>query len=144
MIITNHNHFKTMRLAGIKVSVQPRAKTPYTILRVGGLIDTGNGQQTVILKNALPWEWEIDIEKPASKNGLSLPRRIGNLSCVYTGRKFGVVADVNDAIKAVTRGAKIAAIVPEVIAPGDFMIFRHDGPRLRTRFAGVLRAIPAA
>jgi hypothetical protein len=136
-------HWKTMHVAGIKVSVQPKPRVPYTVLQVGGMIDTGNGEQTVFLKNALPWEWEIDIEKPASKKGLSLPRRIANLNCVYTGRKFGVVADVTDAIKAVTRNARIATIVPEVIAPGDFMIFRHDGPRFRIRFAGVLRAIPA-
>ncbi len=143
MIISNNTSWKTMRVAGITVSVQPRPRTPYTILRVGGIVDTGGGEQTVILKNALPWELEIDLDKPASKKGLSLPRRIANLNCVYTGRKFGVVADVNEAIKAVTRNARIAAIVPEVIAPGDFMIFRHEGPRFRIRFAGVLRAIPA-
>lgn len=133
-----------MRVAGITVSVQPRHKTPYTVLRVGSIVDNGAGQQTVILKNALPWEWEIDLDKPASKKGLSLPRRIANLNCVYTGRKFGVVTDVSDVLKVLTKNAKIATIVPEVIAPGDFMIFRHEGPRFRIRFAGVLRAIPVA
>jgi hypothetical protein len=144
MMTPSHMTFKTMRVAGVTVSVQPRPRTPYTVLRVAAIVDTGDGRQTAILKNALPWEWEIDIDKPASKKGLSLPRRIANLDCVYTGRKFGVVVDVADALKAVAGNARIAAIVPDVLAPGDFMVFRHDGPKLRTRFAGALRAIPCA
>lgn len=136
-----------MRLAGVTVSVQPKPKTPYTVLKVGGLIDTGNGQQTVILQNGLPSEWEIDLKdlpslRAKSSKGLSLPRRIANLNCIYTGSSFGVVADVTDALRAVTRNAKLAAIVPDVIAPGDYMVFKHVGPRLRIRFAGIVRAIP--
>ncbi|MCB9981888.1 MAG: hypothetical protein H6860_05775 [Rhodospirillales bacterium] len=143
MLGSNTLNWKAVRLAGVTVSVQPRPRTPYSVLKVGGLIDTGNAQQTVILQNALPSEWEIDLENKAkSSKGLSLPRRIANLNCIYTGRSFGVVADVTDAVRAVTRNAKLAAIVPEVVAPGDFMIFKHVGPRFRIRFAGMLRAVP--
>ena len=136
-----------MRLAGVTVSVQPKPRTPYSVLKVSGLIDTGNGQQTVILQNALPSEWEIELDalsssRAKSSKGLSLPRRIANLNCVYTGRSFGVVADVTDAVRAVSRNDNLAAVVPEVIAPGDYMIFRHEGPRFRIRFAGILRAVP--
>ena len=142
MLGSNKLNWRTMRLAGVTVSVQPKPRTPYSVLKVGGLVDTGNGQQTVILQNALPSEWEIDLENKAkSSKGLSLPRRIANLNCVYTGRSFGVVADVTEAVRAVSRNAKLAAIVPDVIAPGDFMIFKHEGPRFRIRFAGILRAI---
>ncbi|MEM7651183.1 MAG: hypothetical protein AAF204_03755 [Pseudomonadota bacterium] len=135
--------WKTMKLAGVTVSVRPKPKTPYSVLKVSGLVDTGNAQQTVILQNALPNEWEIDLEKPIkSSKGLSLPRRIANLNCIYTGKSFGVVPDVTEAVRAVTRNARLAAVVPEVIAPGDFMIFKHEGPRLRIRFAGIVRALP--
>ena len=143
MLGSTNLNWKAVRLAGVTVSVQPRPKTPYSVLKVGGLVDTGNGQQTVILQNALPSEWEIDLENKAkSSKGLSLPRRIANLNCIYTGRSFGVVGDVTDAVRAVTRNAKLAAVVPEVVAPGDFMVFKHEGPRLRIRFAGMLRAVP--
>jgi len=138
-----------MRLAGVTVSVQPKPRTPYSVLKVSGLVDTGNGQQTVILKNGLPNEWEIDLEtlpesRAKSSKGLSLPRRIANLNCIYTGQSFGVVADVTDAVRAASGNAKLAAIVPEVIAPGDYMIFKHEGPRFRIRFAGIVRAVPQA
>ena len=142
----NKMNWRTMRLGGVTVSVQPKPRTPYSVLKVGSLIDTGNGQQTVVLQNGLPSEWEIELDhiKPdrvKSSKGLSLPRRIANLNCVYTGRSFGVVADVTDALRAVTKNAKLATIVPEVIAPGDFMVFKHEGPRFRIRFAGIVRAV---
>lgn len=138
-----------MAIGNVRISVRPRPKTPYAVLRVASLVDTGAGLRMAVLKNALPREWEIDIVgengKPGgcSKKGLSLPRRIDNLNCVYTGQVFGVVPDVMETLRAVTRNAKIAAIVPEVAAPGDFVVFRYEGPRLRPRFAGMLRAVPA-
>lgn len=140
-------NWRTMRLAGVTVSVQPKPRTPYSVLKVSGLVDTGNAQQTVFLQNALPSEWEIELEALAAKRaqsskGLSLPRRIANLNCVYTGRSFGVVADVADAVRAASRTDNLAAVVPDVIAPGDYMVFRHEGPRFRIRFAGILRPVP--
>lgn len=145
MLGSNKLNWRTVRLAGVTVSVQPKPRTPYSVLKVSGLVDTGNGQQTVILQNGLPNEWEIDLEpKTKSSKGLSLPRRIANLNCIYTGSSFGVVADVTDAVRAASGNAQLAAIVPEVIAPGDYMIFKHVGPRFRIRFAGIVRAIPKA
>lgn len=147
MIVVNNKHWNTVKLAGVTVSVRPAPRTPYTVLRVASLVDTGGGQHMAILQNALPSALEIDIEEPVRqaaqrKKGLILPRKIAHLHCVYTGRSFGVVADVTEALRSVTRKAKLAAIVPDVMAPGDFMIFRHEGPHLKTRFAGVLRAVP--
>ncbi len=144
---SNKDWGTTMRLGSVTVNVKPKPRTPFSVLKVAGLIDNGTGQQTVILTNGLPNEWEIDLNylspnRSKSSRGLSLPRRIANLNCIYTGREFGVVADVTQSLRAVTRNAKLAAIVPEVIAPGDFMIFKHEGPRFRIRFAGIVRAIP--
>ena len=136
-------HWKTRRVGQVTVSVKPKPRTPYTILQVKSLIDTGRGAPSIILQNALPDAWEIDLKKPKpEKEVLSLPCKIGDLNCVYTGRSFGVVADIVDSIKAVTGNAKIATIVPDVIAPGDFVIFKHSGPDYKIRFAGVLRALP--
>ncbi len=149
MLGSNYMNSRTVKLGAITVSVQPKPRTPYTVLKVGGLIDTGNGQQTVLLKNALPSVWEIDlmdmpVTKSKSNKGLTLPRRIANLNCVYTGGAFGVVTDVLEAVKAVSGRVKLAPIVPDVIAPGDFMLFKHEGPQMKIRFAGVIRAVPLA
>lgn len=147
-MITNNANWKTMSVGNVKISVRPQPKTPYAILRVASLIDAGKGLKMAVLNNALPREWEVDIEdtqnvRTGSKKGLSLPSGIANLNFVYTGRSFGVVSEVGDTLRAVTRNARIAAIVPEVMMPGDFVVFRYGAPGLAARFAGVLRAVPS-
>lgn len=149
MLGSNYMNSRTVKLGGITVNVQPKPRAPYTVLKVTGLIDTGNGQQTVLLNNALPSVWEIDLadlplREKENRRGLTLPRRIANLNCVYTGRSFGVVTDVLEAIKALSGHVKLAPIVPDVIAPGDFMLFKHEGSKMRIRFVGVIRAVPLA
>lgn len=149
MLGSNYMNSRTVKLGSITVNVQPKPRTPFTVLKVSGLIDTGNGMQTVLLKNAFPSVWEIDLAdlphaQSKSNKGLSLPRRIANLNCVYTGRAFGVVTDVLEAVKAASGHVKLAPIVPDVIAPGDFMLFKHEGSKMKIRFAGVIRAVPLA
>lgn len=53
-----------------------------------------------------------------------------------------MVSDVHETLQALTGNAKIAAIVPDVLRPGDFVIFRHGLEKGRVKFAGVLRAVP--
>ena len=149
MLGSNYMNSRTVKLGGVTVNVQPKPKTPSTVLRVDGLVDTGRGSQTVILKNALPSMWEIDIADLQIAGGnlqavCVLPHRVMHLNCVYTGRSFGVVTDAVEAIRAVTGQARLAAIVPDVIAPGDFMVFKHTGPKMKTRFSGMLRALKGA
>ncbi len=143
MRVKRYTRWNTKKVGNITLSVRPKPRTPYTILRVESMFDTGGNQQTAILKNALPDGWEIDLAPVRGAKGApALPTRISDLNCIYTGRGFGVVADVAQSLKAVTGNAKLAAIVPDVIRPGDFVIFRHGKSGMR--FAGVLRAISRA
>ncbi len=137
-----HKHWNSRKVGQVTVSVNPKPKTPYTILRVETMIDTGVGTPQMVLNNALPDEWQIDIERPLNgKKHMPLPCRIAGINCMYTGRTFGVITDVAESLCAVTRNARLAAVTPDVIAPGDFVIFKHSGPDYKIRFAGVIRAI---
>lgn len=140
-----HMHWRSRKVGHITVSVNPKPRTPYTVLQVTAMVDTGTGSSQMVLKNALPGEWEIDLQKPGhGKKRMDLPCRIHGMNCVYTGRSFGVITDVTDALRAVTGNAKLAAIVPDVIMPGDFVVFKHVGEDYKIRFAGVVRAIRKA
>ena len=142
MRVSRYSRWHTKKVGGTTVSVRPKPRTPYTVLRVESMIDTGTGRQTAILKNALPDELEIDLSPVRGAKGApELPKQISHLNCIYTGRGFGIVADVAESLKAVTGNAKLAAIVPDVVRPGDFMIFRHGKSGMR--FAGVMRPITA-
>ncbi len=140
-----HMHWHSRKVGHITVSVKPQPRTPYSVLQVAAMVDTGTGAPQMILKNALPGEWEIDLQKPENrKRRMDLPCRIHGLNCVYTGRSFGVITDVTDTLKALTGNAKLAAIVPDVVMPGDFVVFKHVGEDYKIRFAGVIRAIRQA
>ena len=136
-----YTNWHTRRVGYLKVSMRPKQRTPYTILRVDQLIDIGRGQPMVILKNALPDFFEVDLCTPeGAKIRVDLPQYASGLNCVYTGGGFGVITDVVETLQAVVGRAKLAAIVPDVIRPGDFMLYRHNKNGMR--FAGVLRAVP--
>ena len=137
------SNWNTRNLGSVTMSVQPRPKTPYTILRVDNVIDTGFAGQTAILKNALPDFLEVDINPPGRERiQVHLPRKVGELNVTYIGKSFGIVADITMSLQAVVGGAKLAAVVPDVMRPGDFMIFRHGAKGMR--FSGILRAVPQA
>lgn len=54
MITNIRTNWNTRRVGHITVSVQPKTRTPYTILRVESMIDTGFGRPTAILKMRCP------------------------------------------------------------------------------------------
>lgn len=138
-----HSHWHHRQVGGMKVSVRPKPKTPYTILHVESVIDTGRGRRKVLLKNALPDFLEVDLKVPKEKeHKVRLPRYIDDLDLVYLDRGFGVVANVTESLQAIVPRAKLAAVVPEVIRPGDFMLYRHG--REGMRYAGVIRAVSAS
>lgn len=137
-----HMNWRSRKVGHVTVSVSPKPKSPYTVLRVETMIDTGRGKPQMVLGNAFPEYWQIDLDEPLNgKNHQPLPCRIGGINCVYTGRAFGVVTDVTDALYALTGNAKLAAITPDVMAPGDFVIFKHAAPDYKIRLAGVVRAV---
>lgn len=137
------SHWNTRNLGSVTLSVRPRPKTPYTVLRVDNLIDTGRKGKTAILSNALPDFLEIDINPPGrDRVRVCLPRTLGDMKCTYTGRRFGIVADVVESLQAVVGTAKLAAVCPDVLRPGDFVLYRHGKNGMR--FSGVLRPVPLA
>lgn len=140
MNIDNRILWSSLKVPGASVSVQPEARAPYVVMRVSSVIDTGRGDQTAVLGNALmPFSQGSGL----NRKNLSIPHKIANLNCVYTSKRFGIVPDAYAAIKDMVKGRRVAAIVPDVIAPGDFVVFRHLKNYSKVKFAGVLRAVPA-
>jgi hypothetical protein len=141
MNINNRVLWSSLKVPGASVSVQPRPHCSYMVMRVSSVVDTGNGEQTAVLGD-VPMD-SFGGESGAYRKNLSIPRKIANLNCLYTGKRFGIVSDAYAAVKRVAQSDRLAAIVPDVIAPGDFVVFRHVKDRSRAQFAGVLRALPA-
>lgn len=147
MNINNRTLWSSLKIPGSTVSVKRSPRSPYTALKVSSLIDTGRMRQTVVLENAFPGMVEEDEQLHAlglqvGKNHLAIPPRVANLNCVFTGRRPRLVYDAYDALKTNLRTEKLMPIIPEIISPGDYMIFRHLQNRDCFKFAGLLRAVP--
>ena len=114
---------------------------PQAVFRVTNMIDLGFGRQTAIL----------DTVAAPSQNGLSfmkkdlaIPRKLASLNFVYTSKKVGVVSNAYDAIreKHGNANANIASIAPDVISPGDFLVFRDVRTSPKAIFSEALRLVP--
>ena len=150
MIIDNRTLWSSLKMKGTTVSVRRQGRSPYTALKVASLIDTGRGRgQTVVLENAFPGMIEEDEQLHAlglqvGQNHLAIPPKVANLNCVFTGRRPRLVYDAYHALREELQSHNLMPIVPDVVSPGDYMIFRHLKNRACFKFAGVLRAIPVS
>ncbi len=146
MNINNRTLWSSLKVRGATVSVKRPPRAPYTVLKVASLIDTGRSSQTVVLENAFPGlqENDYDLRKIADKlrnNQMTIPPKIANLNCVFTGRRPRLVNDAQMALKEMAGHNKLIPVIPEIIAPGDYVIFRHLTNRGCFKLSGMMRAI---
>lgn len=146
MNINNRTLWSSLKVRGSTVSVQRAPRSPYTVLKVASLIDTGRTAQTVVLENAFPGliEENPELAKIAENlrsNKMAIPPKIANLNCVFTGRRPRLVENVQIALKEKAGHNKLIPVIPEIIAPGDYVIFRHLPNRGCFKLAGMMRAV---
>ena len=147
MNLNNRILWSSLKVPGATVSVKRAPRSPYTAMRVASLIDTGRKTQTVVLENAFPGMTEVEPELEElgqfiGRNRMAIPAQVGNLNCVFTGRRPRLVYDAYNALQTTLDSARLMPIVPDVVAPGDYMIFRHLRNRDCFKFSGLLRAVP--
>lgn len=149
MNINNRTLWSSLKVKGTTVSVSRAPRSPYTVLKVASLIDTGRTTQTVVLENAFPGMVEeepglIKIAQELSHSKMAIPPRIANLNCVFTGRRPRLVTNVQLALKEKAGKSKLIPVIPEIVAPGDYVIFRHLPNRACFKLAGMMRAVSPA
>ncbi len=113
-----------------------RASTGKAVFRVQNLIDLGAGCQTAILDNV---SFPAVNAAAVQKNDLAIPRRIANLNFVYTCKSFSTVTNAHAAIRNTHARAKLEEIVPEVLSPGDFIVFEQQARAEKATIAEALR-----
>ncbi len=120
MNVDNRSFWSFLKTKNVTVRVRPVHEEPCAVFRVLNLIDLGGGRQTAVLQGYLPEENTRHVSKKAS---LAMPRKIGNLDIVYTTRKITPVSHIYKVIAQVLDRCCMDRIVPEVLAPGDFLVF---------------------
>lgn len=108
--------------ASVRVTPQaPRAK-PGSVFRVKNMIDLGNGKKTAVLETVSFPEYEMQKRTGAA---LSIPKGVDNLNLVCTSPGNYAVSNVYEAMRSAFSSRRLGEIVPDVVAPGDFLVFRH-------------------
>jgi hypothetical protein len=120
MNVDNRSFWSFLKTPTVTVSVKRQREEPCAVFRVRNLIDLGGGRQTAMLEGYLP---DHDGRKSIKKTRLAMPSKIGNLDVVYTTKTITPVSHVYHVIGQILRSPGTDKIVPEVLAPGDFIVF---------------------
>tara|TARA_B100001989_G_scaffold47492_1_gene30444 strand:- start:2347 stop:2805 length:459 start_codon:yes stop_codon:yes gene_type:complete len=138
MIQNNRYYWSHFKMQNVTVSVKPKQKTQGVVFRVINMIDIGNGRQTVVLES-------VDYPEPSaaksSNDGFTVPFRMGELDFVYASRQNPSLCDYRHLISCVYPDAKIEEIVPEVLAPGDLLVFKQNKADGSIKMAGAMRVV---
>ncbi len=112
---------------------------PEAVFKVTNMIDLGFGRQTAILDNLGNFSQKALC---FPKKELAIPKRVDNLNLMYTNKTVGAVRNAHDAIRKNQRQGQLEAISPDVLAPGDFVVFKDIRKHSRAVFSEALRLIP--
>lgn len=138
MILNNRYQWSLLKTKNVTVSVTPVERCSYALFRVKNMIDLGSGHQTAVLENvAFPAEYGPGHRK----NDLALPIKIANLDLVYTNKKYTGVSNVYEVIRSIYTKGRIEKIVPDVLAPGDYLVFKRQPREKQAALVEALRVI---
>lgn len=110
--------------------------------RITNMIDLGIGRQTAILDNIARGSHNTQRSSLSLKKGFAIPPRLANLDFVYTSKSVGTINNARAAIERHHNGASVESIAPDVLMPGDFLVFKDVWDRSKISLSDVLRVVP--
>ncbi|MCK5284671.1 MAG: hypothetical protein KAJ86_03700 [Alphaproteobacteria bacterium] len=111
-------------------------KERQAVFRIKNMIDLGFGRQTAVLDGLVHSVHKV-LGWPM--RGLEIPSRFSSLDLVYTSKKFATVLNAHEVIKDHYKNAQIEEIAPDVVAPGDFLVFKDRKEQKLAIFSEALR-----
>lgn len=139
MIENNRYYWANLKTRNVTVSVSPKKKKEGVVFRVSNMIDLGSGRQTVMLEH-------VDYPKSyycarGGDGSIAVPFRMGTLDFVYTSSKRPAVRDVNSLLSVLYKDVSLEKIVPDVLTPGDLLVFKHDRVTQKIQMVEALRVV---
>lgn len=138
MIKNNRYYWSHLKTRSVTVRVKPKEKTTGVIFRVGNMIDTGNGRQTMMLEH-VDYPKTYNIRKKPSD--VAIPFRMGSIDFVYTSLRKPEIRNVNSLLSALYKKDGVEKIVPDVLSPGDLLVFKQEKGSLKIKMVEALRVV---
>lgn len=110
--------------------------------RITNMIDLGIGQQTAILDNVILDKNNAQRSSLSLKKGFVIPPRLANLNFVYTSKGMNTLNNAKAVIQEHHKGARVESITPDVLMPGDFLVFKDVWDSSKSAFSEALRVVP--
>lgn len=132
-----------LKIPGVTVSVGEVSRDLCSVFRVRSLIDLGLGRKTALLDPvSFPeLEGKDALHRNFPKNKLAIPKKMSNLNLVCTSKGFMALPSLYTAIRHMQAKTKLGVIDPEVLAPGDYVMFEHSCKSFKPKFSKALRAL---
>ncbi len=138
MIKNNRYFWSHLKMGSVTISVKPKKKETGVIFRVGSMVDTGRGRQVVMLEH-IDYPSQYHIRRKGGD--VAIPFRMGNMDFVYTSLRKPELRNVNTLLSALYKKGEVERIVPDVICPGDLLIFKQDKGSLKIKTVEALRVV---
>ncbi len=138
MIKNNRYYWSHLKTNSVTVSVRPKRKETGVIFRVGSMVDTGQGRQVVMLEH-IDYPSSYHIRKKGGD--VAIPFRMGDMDFVYTSLRKPELRNVNTLLSALYKKGEVEKIVPDVICPGDILVFKQDKGSLKIKVVEALRVV---
>ena len=142
MIEDNRYYWSHLKTRTTTVRVTAKKQQRGIIFRVRGMIDLGDGRQTVMLDN-------IDYPKLSRKpkrqdiyqDAPAVPFCMGNLDFIYLSREQPAFQNIRKVLSSLDKDEEVQRIVPEILAPKDLLIFRQESGSQDIKMVDVFRIV---
>jgi len=138
MIENNRYYWSHLKTKSVTVRVRPKKKETGVIFRVGSMVDTGTGRQVVMLEHV---DYPKTYHIRRKGDDVAIPFRMGDIDFVYTSLRKPELRNVNTLLSALYKKGEVEKIVPDVICPGDLLVFKQDRGSLKIKVVEALRVV---
>ncbi len=109
-----------------------------SIFRVQSMIDLGRGNQTAVLDNILKQNRRV---LSGYSKSLTTPGKLDNLNLLYASKGGSSAQNPRNVIRENQNHKDVKPIVTDILAPGDFVVFRQIWNSSRAVFSEALRPV---
>lgn len=142
MIKNNRYFWSHLKTRSVTLQVSPKAARKQTgvLFRVGSIIDTGKGAGRKVTLEHLDYPNAQRIKNKGGKD-VAVPFRMGETEFIYTSLHHAQLRNINTLLCALYKKGEVEKIVPEVISPGDILVFIQDAGSTKIKAVEALRVV---
>lgn len=139
MIEDNRYFWSHLKTRSVTVRVQLRKRSTGVVFRVGNMIDMGNNGRQMVMLEYVDYPQKCYARK--GTGDVAIPFRMGHLDFVYTSLRKPEIRNVNNLLSTLYKDGEIEKIVPDVLCPGDLLVFKQEKNSLKIKMVEALRVV---